>query len=61
MSTEPKHTCVEEIMPDGWHSYACGAKASVPHESKWYCKRHDPLKRAAERARKDELYQARHN
>jgi hypothetical protein len=59
MSAAPKRACVEVIMPDHWHSQSCGAKASIEHESKWYCKRHDPQKRAAERARKDKLRQAK--
>ena len=59
MSIAPKHACAEVIMPDGWHSQSCGAKASIEHESKWYCKRHNPIKRGAERARKTALWKAK--
>jgi len=53
------NTCVEQIMPDHWHSQACGAKASVEHKGKWYCKRHDPDAKAAKRAARDKLWAAR--
>lgn len=45
MSKE-KHTCCAEIRSgDGWHSRkeACGCKASVERDGKWYCRRHDPV------------------
>lgn len=44
-----KHTCCAEVLRGTeWRprKEACGCKASVERDGKWYCKRHDPVAKA---------------
>jgi hypothetical protein len=54
--------CVEIVTPSGtygaFHQHKCGVRASVEHEGKWYCRRHDPKKRIERRSKRDEEYAA---
>ena len=48
------HTCCEPMRAIGWgRSYACGAKAKVERDGRWYCLRHDPVARKARADAKD--------
>lgn len=42
-----QHTCVERVSNNpNWTTFReCGNKAKVEREGKWYCGRHDPVKR----------------
>lgn len=56
-----KHTCCAEVWRGTeWRprKEACGCKASVERDCKWYCKRHDPVALAEKKDEKQKIANA---
>jgi len=54
-----KHTCCAEVWRGTeWRprKEACGCKASVERDCKWYCKRHDPVALAEKQEAQDNAW-----
>ena len=44
--------CEKRVMCDTWHFVKCGKPAKIEFKGKYYCGRHDPIKREEKRMAK---------
>lgn len=57
-----RHICCATVTHGkGWNrsEVACGRAASVERDDKWYCKLHDPVRRAERKAKRKAEWNAR--